>query len=167
MGSKIKSNLVRDAEKLDLSPVESIEVCKLVRDGLLDGLSRTDIKEDIRNQHNIEDEKLLNYAYQKGLQYYQERSLSTFDVKQIISLHISHYEQIYQKFKAMDSNAGMRLALNQKESLLGFHRERNVVEFNQHNVTIIEDGSGYNMSKLNPEEKKRFTELMGKVEENG
>jgi hypothetical protein len=141
----------------------------LVRDMLLNGKGRTAAMETIKEQFGITNQELLEYAYQKGVEYFQSRTINTLELQSIIASHIQEYELLYQSFKQEKDNSGMLRSLRQKEALLGYHNDTKVVEFNQENNTIIENhvGSGYDLSKLTIAEKKRWQELMSKVTSSG
>ena len=164
----IEQNLARESRKLNLTVIENHDLVIRVRDMLLNGRSRSEIMESISEQFDIKKRELLEYAYQKGVEYFQSRSLKVLDIKVITASHIQEYEELYRKFKELDSNQGMLRSLRQKEGLLGYHSESRILEINQQNTTIIESNEEeeYNLSKLSKEEFIEWEGLMKKVTDN-
>lgn len=88
------------------------------------------------------------------------RDKTSVDIDKIIPQHVELYEQIYRKYDSLNHIPGKLKAMRRKEMLVGLHKESNYVEIhNEANITIeVEDR--YDVTKLNPKEQKRLTELM-------
>ena len=107
---------------------------------------------------------MYSCLWQSSKNYFEKRVIDLVDLPDIMNSHVIEYEKIYQYFDTQGYLGGKRKVLAQKEKLLGFLKEENVLEFNQINNTIIEKDSVYIMDKLTEPEQKRLVEYLDKIE---
>lgn len=81
----------------------------------------------------------------------------------VVSNHVEKYEQIYTYFEGIHHAQGMAKAMKAKEKLIGLFKGKNNLVINSKKKTVINRIVEYDLNKLNPEERKKITELANKA----
>jgi len=85
------------------------------------------------------------------------------EVNDLISLHISRYEKIYEKLYELNASSMAMRALKAKEKLMGFHKEGFHMRVNKGELTTISlqtVDSEYDVLKLPEEKRLRLDQLL-------
>lgn len=88
--------------------------------------------------------------------------LSQDSVFDIVSKHISRYEEIYNWFRKRKYNSYARIALEYKEKLMGLHSTNVDIEINNYIGDSNNENKFFDENNLTQEEQKRFHELINK-----
>lgn len=143
---------------------KTLELFQLTKDLMLSGFSKSDILKELKNNSQIEDPVELEKFYNRSIDYFNKRTVEFVDLQNIVNVHVSNYEKVFQLFDSIGFTAGKNRAMELKEKLLGYHREDNILEFNQENTTVIENTvSIYDTNKLNDSEKIALQKYLEKV----
>lgn len=147
----------------DLPMIVHYEIVKAIKELIVTGSPKSIICESIRNVYSI-DEQLFNKCYIQSVEHLQKSMVESQFLVDVIHQHVIDYEKIYSFFDDINFLSGKMKALHQKERLLGFHKENNVLEFNQNNTTTIEVDMNYDFSKLDQSERERVEVLLDKIQ---
>lgn len=88
--------------------------------------------------------------------------LSQDSVFDIVSKHISRYEEIYNWFRRRKLNSYAKTALEYKEKLMGLHSTSVDIEINNYIGDNNSENKFFDENNLTQEEQKRFHELISK-----
>lgn len=160
-----RKKLKRESENLPI--IKRLEVEQLIKEMILNAEPKTRIKEVVSSLYKVEESE-FNTCYTIATNELKLSLVESKHVKDVINLHVIEYENIYNYFNNINYLSGKLRVLRAKETLLGYHKENNTLEFNQNNTVVVEqqDSSDYNLDKLSESEKRRFEELMNKVKRN-
>ena len=161
-----KKRRKRIVEVQGLAVIDNFDIMNYVRDALLQGKSKNEVLTFIEHKYNV-DKNQLESVYQRGMNYYRERSLSIEDLQMVINMHVQMYEKMYSFFDEVDFKLMKTKVLQAKEKLMGYHRDQNILEFNQKNTIISDAQDKFNFDKLSEEQKKRYLQLYEKAIQKG
>jgi hypothetical protein len=94
----------------------------------------------------------------------------SYEINNLIMIHIARYEAIYKGLVALNAQGAAIRCLQQKERLLGFHKEGFHMRINQGEISAFKlttVDSEYNTKKLPEEKQKRLEELLEKMKREG
>ena len=160
---KVKSKSLRPKEIQDLPVIVHYEIVKLVKELIISGEPKSTIRTNIKTIYNIND-VVFDKCYSQSIESLQKSMVESQFLSDVIHAHILDYEEIYKFFDEIDFLSGKLKALQQKERLLGYHKENNVLEINQNNNTTIEVDVNYDFSKLDESERQQVESLLAKIQ---
>jgi hypothetical protein len=135
---------------------------------LLDGKSTKEISDYIVHKYRTTPLYAANQI-SEARRIIKERK--GFEAKELVLLHIARYEYIYNKLVEMKANGMAMKALQQKEKLMGFHKDGFHMRISKGQITSYQNSSvsaQYDpIRKLTPEKMARFEELMNKCRRDG
>lgn len=142
-------------------PDQSALISK-VADLLLSGYSKTEIRTLLKFNAplNILSNVDFDALIEDGKKYLEE-TVST-DSKQIVTIHIGLYEEIYKYYKSIGHTEGANKAMRAKERLMGMIGKNKVVINKKTDITIHRKIE-YDLTRLTPAQKKRYQELYNKI----
>lgn len=158
-----EKNRITLRETAGLSTRQVYEATTLIRDSILNGVSKKEIVEILSSTYKIKDLSICERLYNKGTDFFLKKAISVEDQETVISQHIQIYEELYKIIDDYGPRALKIQILQYKERLLGFHTTQNVFEILQENITVNETPSRYKLEKLTEVEQNRLQELLQKV----
>lgn len=98
------------------------------------------------------------------------RARKKFEVNNLVSLHLSRYEELFKCLTEIGADSIAMKALAAKEKLMGFHREGFHMKVTQGEITSVQlqsVDSDYDVNKLTKEKKEQLLNLLNKAKRNG
>lgn len=89
-----------------------------------------------------------------------------YEVNNLVTIHIARYEDLYRRMVPLGAHRLSLKVLDQKEKLLGFHKEGFHMRVSQGSIMELQVGdaaNNYDISKLTEEKRKRLEELLIKA----
>ncbi len=131
---------------------------------LLDGKSNRDISNYICTKYHVQPGSVINVYLQKAREVIKNRN--KYELHTLLSLHIARYEEMYEKLYEMGAMAIAMRALQQKEKLMGFHKDGFHMRVTQGQISAVsfqQVNSEYNIMKLDKVKRNRMAELVDKM----
>ncbi len=147
------------------NPIYSLQKKNDIIAMLLEGKEAREIKEYVVKKYKLTHGS-AGVAIQKARDEIKKRE--HFEIQNVINLHLSRYEKIYEKLREMKAQIYAMEALKAKEKLLQFHREGFHMKVTKGEIQAIHlehVSDEYDIEgKLSKEEKERLKELLKKAE---
>jgi len=126
------------------------------------GKTWKEIEQFLKNKYNISKSTALRSIIAAKTSI---KSRKDYEVNNLISLHASRYEAIYETLRGIGSNTYAMDALKGIEKLIGFHREGFYMRVNNQEVqqlSLKNVADEYDLSKLDTKKRARFRILLNK-----
>lgn len=162
---KVRIKRIGDTSEV-LTPLQELEVCKSIRESIVEGTQRTKVIEKIQSEYPELSVPHIEKLITNTVDFLSSNIYESDELQNIVTLHVEKYEELYDWFKRMDLFSNMNQVLFAKERLLGYHRRETNIEISQENNTLVVEESvdlEYNLNKLSESERVEFQELLNKI----
>ncbi len=144
-----------------LNPFQNLEITNAVIEMLLKGTKRSEILVmiDEISPVKLTDSEIIQ-IYESGIKFLEKNV--EMDILKVAKLHVINYEEMYKYFDSIGNVEGKNKCMKAKERLLGIHKNSSLKISKRSNITITAP-SEYDATKLSPEDRKRFNQLIEKA----